>query len=86
MNYACTDDARICNDGTAVVRVGENCDFQPCPDIEANRIYCKPEDRNYDICTFLYKPVCTYPEEQTSSNACVACSDESVEYWISGVC
>lgn len=29
---ACTMDARICPDGTAVGRQGPNCEFAPCPD------------------------------------------------------
>src|SRR5687767_15367306 len=28
---ACTDDAKICPDGSAVGRVGPNCEFAPCP-------------------------------------------------------
>lgn len=28
---ACTTDAMICPDGTAVGRVGPNCEFAPCP-------------------------------------------------------
>ena len=29
---ACTLEARICPDGTAVGRTGPNCEFAPCPD------------------------------------------------------
>ena len=85
-DYGCQEDAKICNDETVVVRVGENCDFEPCPDVEINRVYCKPEDRNSDMCTFLYDPVCAYPEKTTSPNSCIACSEDAVEYWVSGVC
>lgn len=28
---ACTDDAKICPDGSAVGRTGPNCEFAPCP-------------------------------------------------------
>lgn len=28
---ACTDEAKICPDGTAVGRTGPNCEFAPCP-------------------------------------------------------
>lgn len=28
---ACTEEARICPDGSAVGRQGENCEFTPCP-------------------------------------------------------
>ncbi len=29
---ACTQDAKICPDGTAVGREGSNCEFAPCPE------------------------------------------------------
>jgi putative hemolysin len=29
---ACTMDAKICPDGTAVGRIAPNCEFAPCPD------------------------------------------------------
>ena len=85
-NNGCQEDAKVCPDETVVVREGKNCDFQPCPNTEENRVYCKSEDRDSDICTFLYDPVCAYPEKQTSPNSCVACSDEKVEYWVAGIC
>ncbi len=28
---ACTADAKLCPDGSAVGRVGPNCEFAPCP-------------------------------------------------------
>ena len=28
---ACTEEAKICPDGSAVGRQGENCEFTPCP-------------------------------------------------------
>jgi hypothetical protein len=31
-NHACTMEAKLCPNGTAVGRVGPNCDFAPCPD------------------------------------------------------
>ena len=34
---ACTEDARICPDGTAVVRIPPDCEFEECPD-ESNTI------------------------------------------------
>ncbi len=30
---ACTMDAKICSDGSAVGRIGPNCEFAPCPTI-----------------------------------------------------
>lgn len=31
---ACTMEAKICPDGTAVGRVGPDCEFAPCPEVE----------------------------------------------------
>lgn len=33
---ACTDEARICPDGSAVGRTGPNCSFAPCPSTNSN--------------------------------------------------
>lgn len=30
---ACTEEAKICTDGSTVVRTGPNCEFAPCPEI-----------------------------------------------------
>lgn len=29
--YACTEDARVCPDGTVLSRVGPSCEFPACP-------------------------------------------------------
>ncbi len=33
---ACTEEAKICPDGSAVGRSGPNCEFAPCPDFNSN--------------------------------------------------
>ena len=53
---------------------------------KANKIYCLPEQRDSDFCTFLYDPVCTFPEQRTYPNSCIACSNKSVEYYLEGEC
>jgi hypothetical protein len=30
---ACTEEAKVCPDGSAVGRTGPNCEFAPCPEI-----------------------------------------------------
>ena len=96
-DYACTEEAKICNDGTAVGRTGPNCEFEPCPDVEENRVYCTEEQKQADACIEIYQPVCGYSDPEkiqcikfpcasTSPNSCVACSDESVKYWVDGIC
>ena len=47
---------------------------------------CKPEDRNADACITVYYPVCGMPINQTFSNPCFACSNESVIYYLEGEC
>ena len=94
---ACAEDAKVCNDGTIVVREGKNCEFAPCPDTEENKNYCTPEQRQADACIEIYQPVCGYfnpakikcvqaPCASQYPNSCFACMDESVEYWVDGIC
>ncbi len=33
---ACTQEAKVCPDGTAVSRTGPHCEFAPCPDASAS--------------------------------------------------
>ena len=82
----CTEDARLCSDGTSVVRIPPDCEFEACPDVDENKNYCAPESRQADACITLYEPVCGYPEEETYSNSCFACMEEEVEYWVDGDC
>ncbi len=45
--FACPEDARICSDGSAVVRVGPDCEFAVCPVLrdmsDDNQITCTAE-------------------------------------------
>lgn len=47
---------------------------------------CKPEERNAGACITVYSPVCGIPINQTFSNSCFACSNESVICYIEGEC
>ncbi len=65
---ACTQEAKLCPDGSYVERVPPNCGFAPCPfggneignetEDEKKQNYCTPESRQAEICIQLYKPVC----------------------------
>jgi hypothetical protein len=33
---ACTQEAKLCPDGSAVGRVAPNCEFSPCPIVDSN--------------------------------------------------
>ncbi|MEM4268352.1 MAG: DUF333 domain-containing protein [Candidatus Woesearchaeota archaeon] len=98
----CIKETTICPDGSKVERVPPDCDFAPCPDNgpsnspSEKRTYCLPEQRNAEICTMEYRPVCgwfkeevrciKYPCAITASNPCEACKNENVEYWTEGEC
>ena len=82
---ACTEDARLCPDGTSVVRIPPDCEFEACP-ANGNQTYCTAEQRQADACITLYEPVCGYPEKSTYSNSCFACMEENVLYWVDDVC
>jgi len=92
---ACTMDAKICPDGSAVGRVAPNCEFAPCP-AELEKNYCTPEQRKAEVCTEIWEPVCgwfdtsiqcfKYPCAVTHGNECEACTDPNVEYWTDGEC
>lgn len=66
--YACTMDAKICPDGSAVGRTGPDCEFEACPttgsdevtdgSAELEKHYCTPESKEAEICTMEYMPVC----------------------------
>ncbi|MAF50468.1 MAG: hypothetical protein CMH64_00080 [Nanoarchaeota archaeon] len=87
----CTEDARVCDDGSVVVRVAPECEFQECPIIEKH--FC---DERKDVCNEIYQPVCGWSNENIKcirwpcasdyTNGCFACQNEDVAYWTEGVC
>jgi len=81
-NVACTMDAKICSDGSAVGRIAPNCEFAPCP--EDNTHYCTDEEKAAEICTLDYNPVCGN-DNATYGNGCSACASK-VDYWKRGEC
>ena len=64
---ACTEEAKLCPDGSYVGRGPPNCDFQKCPEntnpgnentSEREKHYCSPGDKNNKVCIELYDPAC----------------------------
>jgi hypothetical protein len=91
----CQEDAKVCDDGTVVVRQGPDCTFADCP--EVTEVLCTPEQRIIDSCPENHRPVCgwsdpeqiqcfTYPCAQTYTNSCFACQDSTVKSWTVGEC
>jgi hypothetical protein len=97
---ACTLEAKVCADGSAVGRTGPNCEFALCPEEQPQAIdlkSCPPESRQVDACVELYAPVCAAvsvqcvttpcnPVPQTYSNSCFACVNENVVGYSEGAC
>ena len=50
------------------------------------KVYCKEEQRNVEVCIEIYQPVCGFPLNETFSNSCFACMSEQVEYYMRGEC
>lgn len=56
---ACTEEAKLCSDGSAVGRVGPNCEFSPCPTATSDPIASWEETTGE---TFLIKTPPTWKE------------------------
>lgn len=94
---ACTMDAKICPDGTAVGRVAPDCEFAACPQNNNFPQKCSAESRKAEICAQVYDPVCATvniqcvkapcdPVKQTFSNKCEACKNQLVSDYTKGEC
>ncbi len=58
---ACTEEAKICPDGSAVGRIGPNCEFADCPKLPKNCVSwfdgcnnCTVENGELSACTLRY--------------------------------
>jgi|GEM_PF-4051181 len=94
---ACTMDAKICPDGTAVGRVAPDCEFAACPQDNTGKIKCSDDSRKAEICTQDYDPVCATvniqcikapcdPVKQNFGNKCEACKNPLVSDYVKGEC
>ena len=51
--------------------------------------HCKPEQREGDVCTQQYDPVCGFKDDnsrETFSNSCFACSNNQTIFYVPGEC
>jgi hypothetical protein len=96
----CTQEAKVCPDGSAVGRTGPHCEFAPCTQVSqaGNKAahQCTDAERGL-ACTREYRPVCGLvavqcvsapcpPLPQTFGNDCSACSEPSVLSYTEGAC
>ena len=62
----------------------ETYTFWEC-ETDSKFIICTPEQKNADICTMQYEPVCG-SDSRTYGNSCVACQSETVENYTMWEC
>ncbi len=76
---ACTEEAKVCPDGSAVGRVGPNCEFAPCPGEE--QVFCTQDVKECPDGTYVARvpPSCEFAPcpESSLSNAHWLCEDGS---------
>jgi hypothetical protein len=96
---ACTQEAKICPDGTSVGRAGSNCEFTLCPNVSPSSklkaIECNDslrkkscDDNDEPVCGWFNQSIqCfKYPCASNYGNPCWACSEPQVAYWTEGPC
>ena len=69
---ACTEEAKLCPDGSAVGRTGPNCEFAPCPQLVGNDsdIHGCKASAGYSWCEAKQKCIRIW-EENCTANLCV---------------
>lgn len=94
---ACTQEAKLCPDGSSVGRTGPNCEFADCPantqgDNSTVHV-CTAEESQQTACTLEYMPVCGKivlnmgdTKYQTFGNKCAACAAMKVVSYVPGEC
>jgi putative hemolysin len=81
---ACTEEAKLCPDGSAVGRVAPDCEFAPCPVQPKVTHVCTAAEKEANICTMDYNQVCGL-DGKTYGNGCGACA-AGVDSWEKGEC
>ena len=58
---ACTQEAKLCPDGSAVGRIGSNCEFAECPVTNPQPVVECKKDSDCSAGNLCYKNICTSP-------------------------
>lgn len=75
----CTMEARICPDGTAVGRVGPNCEFAPCKEGEV--VTTTPDDVDAHIASKAHLIVVSSPARDEKISSPVTITGQARGYW-----
>jgi hypothetical protein len=57
-------------------------------EFELEKNFCLPEQREAEVCTTEWEPVCGFREDNSSelySNSCFACMDPEIIYWTEAI-
>ena len=82
---ACTEEAKLCSDGSAVGRIGPGCEFEKCPDENNNQIVGGDKDEHGCIGSAGYvwseeKQECIREWEETLKQECInlGCGEDNL--------
>lgn len=83
---ACTLEAKLCPDGSAVGRTGPNCEFTPCPQITTTSPSAIPDPTaNWQTYTRISGITFRYPNDWTEqSNFSLQPPDKLMSIWVEG--
>ena len=81
---ACTEDARVCPDGSSVGRVAPDCEFEPCPGESAEAEFCVKEDTNEKLSLAEAKQIALNSDcaDEGTLKDTYMCNDITGTWWL----